>query len=209
MAEGPLMRAMASGERARAEKAAPGFGLRERGRGHLLLTNEKSGMALVLDAKTMSERLRVTSRPNVGLVEAEDGTLLHLLVIEDRLNYLRMELMSLDGKVRWKAPAMYGSPNTTATLVVGDVLYIALFHRISTGAQLIAVNLATGALVWRADVVQMNVAHSQYWNDVSLEREGDRIVMHGYEASGCYTQTFALATGKRLSSTLSPPAQQP
>jgi hypothetical protein len=66
----------------------------------------------------------------------------------------------------------------------------------------VSVDLETGTPRWIADVEQMNVGHSAYYNDVSLERVGASVVMRGWEAAGCYLQSFELASGRRLSSTL-------
>jgi hypothetical protein len=49
----------------------------------------------------------------------------------------------------------------------------------------------------------MNVAHSKYFNDVTVEKRGDEILLHGLEAAGCYEQAFDAATGARKRSTFS------
>jgi hypothetical protein len=87
-------------------------------------------------------------------------------------------------------------------IVGGDLVVAATFHRSASGSRLLALDLSTGALRWRAEVEQLNVPHSKYWNDVTLERRGATIVMRGWEAGGCYVQRFDLATGRRLSSSL-------
>ena len=51
-------------------------------------------------------------------------------------------------------------------------------------------------------MLQLNVAHSKYWNDVSVEQLGQSVVLRGFEAGGCYVQTFDIATGKRFSAIL-------
>lgn len=48
----------------------------------------------------------------------------------------------------------------------------------------------------------MNVAHSEYFNDVALEARGATVIMRGFEAAGCYVQRFDLASGRRLSSVM-------
>jgi hypothetical protein len=77
-----------------------------------------------------------------------------------------------------------------------------MFTRTATGAELIALSRQSGRRIWTAEVRQLNVSHSKYLNDVALELDGDRVIMRGYEAGGCYVQVFDLATGRRLSSTI-------
>jgi hypothetical protein len=89
--------------------------------------------------------------------------------------------------------------DTATTLVVGDKLIVAFYHRIASGASLSAYDINTGALKWKADVHQLNVSHSKYWNDVSLELRYPTVVMRGFEAGGCYEQVFDVATGRRQS----------
>jgi outer membrane protein assembly factor BamB len=103
-------------------------------------------------------------------------------------------------KRRWQVEGLHHGEDSAATLVDGDHLILATFHRIATGSQLVSVDIKTGTRRWTADVEQVNAAHSEYFNDVSLEKRGSTVVMRGFEASGCYAQVFDLATGKRLSS---------
>lgn len=154
------------------------------GRHHLLFVTSFSDQpprAVAVDERTGRTVAAIANR-EVVLIESESGELLGLLPIHDL------------------APA--GGVDSGSALVVGDTLVVALFHRIATGAALVALDVKSHAIKWKADVEQMNVPHSKYFNDVSLARRGDVVVMRGYEAAGCYQQTFALATGRRISSTL-------
>jgi hypothetical protein len=107
-----------------------------------------------------------------------------------------------DGTLRWRANVQDGWRDSIAVARDGDRLYLALFNRIATGSALIAVDAATGAVYWRADVQQLNVGHSKYFNDVTVELSGGVLTMRGTEAAGCYIQRFDAASGRRLSSTI-------
>jgi hypothetical protein len=125
-----------------------------------------------------------------------DGRPTTLLVFERESDRLRF--YDLAGKERFPPPGRaVHHGNTAATLSAGDRLIIAPFHRIATGASLFAVD-SRGQIAWTAEVQQLNVPHSKYFNDVALERVGDTVVMRGYEAAGCYLQLFDVKTGRRL-----------
>jgi hypothetical protein len=92
--------------------------------------------------------------------------------------------------------------NTAETVLVGNVLYIAFYHEISTGSSLYAYDLITGKALWQADVKQLNVSHSEYYNKVYLSSYHDKIIMEGIEAEGKYLQIFDAKSGKRLYSSI-------
>lgn len=79
-----------------------------------------------------------------------------------------------------------------------SLLYIANYHPISTGSSLHCYDLKSGKLKWTADVLQVNAAHSEYWNKVTLIMYKDKLIMQGDEAYGSYLQIFDSETGKRL-----------
>jgi len=146
-----------------------------------------------------------------GLVERPDGALLGVLVrVGDSLRLIG-SMGELDGARPgfdlWTSPPVLGgtNPDSTTARVVGDMLIVTWFHRIATGSRLAAFDLATGKIRWQADVEQLNVDHSKYFNDVDVvvTDVGDQlpagfVELRGYEAGGCYVQTFDLATGKRV-----------
>jgi hypothetical protein len=107
-----------------------------------------------------------------------------------------------DGTLRWRVSVRDGWRDSIAVARDGDRLYLAIYHRIATGSALIAVDATTGGLLWTADVQQLNVSHSKYFNDVTLELSGGVLTMRGTEAAGCYVQRFDAASGRRLSSTI-------
>lgn len=144
---------------------------------------------------------------DTALVEDPSGRLLYVLSLEELgPGKRRLQLHAPDGAPRWKqAPVLQEFGDSASVLVADELLLVAHFHRIATGSSLHAFDLQTGTPRWRADVQQLQVAHSKYWNDVAIERAGSTLILRGMEAGGCYLQTFELATGRRLSSQLQQP----
>ena len=155
--------------------------------------------ARVVDRRTHAV-VRTLDVQGLGLVEDRDGALVGVLTL-DRRQLALVDAKS--GQPRWRVPAPRGLQyDGFSALVDGDRLILANYHRDATGATLFALDLGSGALRWTADVEQLNVAHSEYYNDVALERRGAELVMRGYEAAGCYVQSFDLQSGRRLSSVM-------
>lgn len=88
--------------------------------------------------------------------------------------------------------------NSFTALVSGDTLFVAGYHNIATGSSLSAFDLRSGKLLWKADVTQMGVAHSEYYNEVILSKYNHRLMLEGHEAGGKYLQVFDALTGKKL-----------
>jgi hypothetical protein len=206
MEDGPIRRVWNSGLADRAKRASgnPSVSLTSVGRKHLVLASgeENTRATVILRAATLERVAELGKILAPTVVEDTSGALLGLVAVNEpqpQPHQRRLRLFSIDGNVRWGVPVPAWH-NAAVALVAGDLLVVGLFHRIATGSDLIAVDVKTGALRWKADVVQMQVAHSKYWNDVALDLDGGRVVMRGYEAAGCYEQTFDLATGRRISS---------
>lgn len=144
---------------------------------------------------------------DAAIVEDEAGKLLGMVIIGERRDgKCELQLQSPQGQARWKAPVSIDGFGDSASIVVaGELLVVAHFHRIATGSSLTALELTTGAIKWKADVQQLQIAHSKYWNDVTLTRAGNILTLRGVEAGGCHLQTFDLATGRRLSAQLNQP----
>jgi hypothetical protein len=168
------------------------------GRRNFVFGNSWSGekhRAIVWDFVDERVRMELPSAP-AGVVErASDGYVAGVLLMQK--TGLRYEPLLGDGAVTIKLEPSYWDTTSTVLDDDGCTAFIAMFDRIATGSALVKANLCTGALVWKADVKQLNVAHSKYFNDVSLERRGNDLVMRGIEAGGCYEQTFDAATGAR------------
>ncbi len=159
-------------------------------------TNER--MAVVLDAKSKRAIVWVTDQV-VALVEDSAGELVGLLAVDEDARELRLTYAQ-GGEVQWRHSQGGYSDDSAAVIVDGEQLIIATWHRIATGSRLFALDRKTGALRWTANVEQLNVGHSEYFNDVALALHDGIVTMRGMEAAGCYVQTFDAATGKRRSS---------
>ena len=52
--------------------------------------------------------------------------------------------------------------------------------------------------MWKGDVEQLPIGHSEYFNDVKLSFFGDRVLLRGDESALHTTQLFEPDTGKRV-----------
>jgi hypothetical protein len=175
------------------------------GRRHLLFTSAfGSPKRAVVRERGSGKTVATLPFLAAAIVEDDDGKLLGILTLEEAgSGQSRLQLYAPSGAPRWKAPpSLDGFGDNASALVVGELLIVAHFHRIATGSSLAALDLLSGKLRWKADVQQLEVDHSKYWTDVSLERQGQVLFLRGFEAAGCYLQTFDVATGQRRSSQL-------
>ncbi len=85
-----------------------------------------------------------------------------------------------------------------SALAINDQLVVvATFSVISSGATLDAYARTTGELLWHQQLYGLGpVAHSKYHNDLSLRFEGTNIVVSGAEAAGNYVEVLDAATGR-------------
>jgi hypothetical protein len=187
-------------EVARARARVRDFSFQQRSEHFLLFTSrlsERSRRSVVLDAD--GQPAAELAAEVAAIVESPDGGLDGLLAIDRE----RHELLFFEraGRLRWRSPRDERIWTDSATVARdGDRLYVALFHRNATGSMLIAVDARSGARLWTADVEQLMVSHSKYFNDVVVERRGAELILRGTESGGCYLQRFDAATGRRLSS---------
>jgi len=133
-----------------------------------------------------------------GILTDDGGNLTGLMSLDDEKNVLTL-YDSSGGVKKWD----YEFPSdiyseSTSPLLYGNILVVSYYCRISTGSELMALNAETGELLWDAEVVQLMVPHSKYYNSVFLSRYGEKLVMRGCESGGTYVQVFDVNTGKRL-----------
>lgn len=91
-----------------------------------------------------------------------------------------------------------GRGDAVRAIMDENIIYLAHYHNIATGCRLSAYDIMTGKAVWRADVQQMMVGHSEYYNLVYLSLVAGRLVLEANEAAGAYLQIFDPKTGARL-----------
>ncbi len=96
--------------------------------------------------------------------------------------------------------------HTIQLIVAGNKIIIAAHSPIASGSDLICLDIYSGKEIWRGDIKQLYVGHSQYSNSVYLKLFGDKIVMAGDEAGGNYIQIIDLNTGANLFAKIDCPA---
>ncbi|HEY7955355.1 MAG TPA: hypothetical protein VII38_08680 [Polyangia bacterium] len=106
-------------------------------------------------------------------------------------------LSAILGQLSWRAPIPEVFADSLDAIVDGDQVIVALYSPATGGAALISFELASGKRRWTAEVAELAVAHSEYWNVVTIEKRKDEIVLRGDEAGGCTVQIFDAKTGKR------------
>jgi len=80
-----------------------------------------------------------------------------------------------------------------------DILYIAEYYPISSGCEVVAVDLKSGKQLWKTELQGLGpVDHSKYYNLVNIETDGRIIIISGNEASGRYVEHLDSKTGKFL-----------
>jgi hypothetical protein len=184
------------------DRGGAGFALKHASEHFLLYVSAEKKSLRVLDRRTHA---RVLENPGTAdaVVEDERGNLVGLLALDNSSQTIgRVQLIPTASHPAWISVIDNLHGNSAATLLVGNTLVVASFHRYATGARLFALDIRSGAHLWTADVAQMMVGHSEYMNDVGLTANETLVDMRGFESAGCYFQEFNLATGKRTFSSL-------
>jgi hypothetical protein len=148
----------------------------------------------VVDVANGRELHRFTDEP-AALIEDARGGVVGLVAIDAKAREVRR--LDPDGKVRWRTPVKDLRGDRARVLLDGERLFVAPFERISTGAQLYALDWAGGALRWKGNLREIMAEHSEYMHDVRLSLAGDNLVFEGTESAGCTLQLFDRASGAR------------
>lgn len=90
--------------------------------------------------------------------------------------------------------------NWIKTMVSDGWLILACYHNQTSGAQLFAVDIETGAVEWNADVTKLSLSSDieGYENTTILSAYEDKIILESWETEGRCLQVFDLYTGKKL-----------
>lgn len=109
------------------------------------------------------------------------------------------ELSRRDGDTeRWRVEIDRAIGESAEMIERDGVLYVALYHRIAAGCQVLAFDAETGAERWRADLFGVGpIAHSKYRNEVDLELRDDALIVWGREAGGRYIEVLAREDGRQ------------
>ncbi len=134
-----------------------------------------------------------------GVLFDKQDNIIGLLSYNEKENEISF-FDKMSDKVLWKYSYTDRAvnPSKITALLHDDILILALYHQISTGSDLLAMDLKTGNLKWHAQVDQVNAEHSRYYNRVNLFRYKDKILMEGIESYGKYLQVFNVTTGAKL-----------
>jgi hypothetical protein len=156
----------------------------------------------VLDAANGKQLLRLDDEP-AAMIEDARGELLGLIVVDEKGGEVRR--LDPEGKLRWRTQVKELRGDRARAVVDAGRLYLAPFEMISTGAQLYALDWASGAILWRGNVREIMAAHSEYLHDVRLSLQGGNVMLEGVESAGCTLQLFDVSSGlRKLELTLTP-----
>lgn len=127
------------------------------------------------------------------IVNQTDKSLAGLIHFDDHVKTMEVEM----GSKKWQT-TYNGYDDAAKTVLSDSILVIAIYDNIATGCAVNAYNAYTGTLLWKGDVKQLMVGHSEYYNMVYLTVYKNMLILEGNEAGGDYLQVFDLKTGKRL-----------
>lgn len=81
----------------------------------------------------------------------------------------------------------------------GDVLYVAEFNPATSGCTVVATDLKSGKQLWRSNLKGIGpVDHSRYRNHVTIDAEGEVLVVRGHETLGRYIEYIDMKSGKTV-----------
>lgn len=87
----------------------------------------------------------------------------------------------------------------TVFQIVGDRLYYADYSSLGSGGAIVAVNLATGKVIWRAPLEALGpIEHSKYLNRMNLQADANSVRITGNESAGRYVEVKDTATGRTI-----------
>jgi hypothetical protein len=107
------------------------------------------------------------------------------------------------GRKVWSAPLPGGgTPTSAAALLMHDgTVYAALFSETATGAEVVALDAATGKVRFRSRLQGLGpLHHSKYRNSVQLRFIDPWVVAFGDESAGRYIEALDANSGATVSS---------
>ena len=119
------------------------------------------------------------------------------LKVETQVNDLRGAVVTIragDDQV-----ATFEGHTGTPFVVQGSTVYHADYHFMSTGCQVVAMDLKTGKQLWRTTLKGLGpIRHFKYFNAVAMELDDGALRIVGKESQGRYIEFVDLETGKTL-----------
>jgi hypothetical protein len=87
----------------------------------------------------------------------------------------------------------------TPFLVRDKVLYYAAYNAYSTGCAAVAYDLASKKQLWKTNLEGLGpIAHTEYYNAVQMDFDGDALRVYGDESAGKYVEYVDLKEGKTV-----------
>jgi len=87
----------------------------------------------------------------------------------------------------------------TVFQIVGDRLYYADYSSLGSGGTIVAVNLATGKVIWRAQLDALGpIEHSKYYSRMNLQADANSVRITGNESAGRYIEVKDTSTGRTV-----------
>lgn len=78
-------------------------------------------------------------------------------------------------------------------------LFVAKYARGVTGCEVAAIDLSTGRQYWKSRLEAIgDQTHSEYYNSVNIETDGEKVIIYGNESHGRYVEHLDINTGKML-----------
>lgn len=103
------------------------------------------------------------------------------------------------GKPRWCAALEHDFVPGVSLASLGELVFVADYPAISSGARIAAHRVESGALVWtRAAKAIGPQDHSEYYNVVQLRIVDERLVAYGSESHGSYVEVMDPQSGALL-----------
>lgn len=134
-----------------------------------------------------------------GIIRSEDEkSVTGLVPIIDNSSFQKIDIHSQKPIWGKKADYYLSDRSMVETIEKDTILLLCFYNPIATGSSLYAHHKETGALLWKADVKQLNIGHSRYSNSITLSLYKDIVIMEGIEAGGNYLQLFNINTGERI-----------
>jgi hypothetical protein len=78
-------------------------------------------------------------------------------------------------------------------------LFVADYHAMASGCRVLAIDLRTGELLWKANLRGLGpIGHSKYRNRVNIETDGRVVTVRGLESAGRYIEFLSCETGETV-----------
>jgi outer membrane protein assembly factor BamB len=129
-----------------------------------------------------------------------DGGQRYEVVLTPERRHAVVRSVSPSGREAWRRNLPAEIENAVMLAHAGGRLYAALYVTAATGCRVVALDGATGDLLWerRPDGLG-TVLHSKYRNRVTLSATEAAVLVSGHESAGSYRERLDPASGQTLS----------